>query len=60
MSLLHENYIIVYSNKAHNNIAFVCKSHYVDCLINELGIDNSLGSLTNTTTTLTKEEIRKS
>jgi hypothetical protein len=27
MSLLHDKYIIVYSNKAHNNIAFVCKSH---------------------------------
>ena len=58
MSLLQDKYIIVYSNKAHNNIAFVCKSHYVDCLINELGIDNSLGNLTYTSTTLTKEEIR--
>ena len=27
MSLLHDKYIIVYYNKAHNNIAFVCKSH---------------------------------
>ena len=49
---------IFYSNKADNNIAFVCKSHYVDCLINELGIDNSLGNPTYTPTTHTKEEIR--
>ena len=27
MSLLHDKYIIVYSNKAHNNIVCVCKSH---------------------------------
>ena len=36
---------------------FVCKSHYIDCLIKELGIDNSLGNPTYTPTTLTKEEI---
>ena len=58
MSLFHDKYIIVYSNKTDNNIAFVCKSHYVDCLINEIGIDNSLGNPTYTSTTLTKEEIR--
>jgi hypothetical protein len=58
MSLFHDKYIIVYSNKADNNIAFVCKSHYVDCLINELGIDNSLRNPTYTPTTHTKEEIR--
>ena len=58
MSLFHDKYSIVYSNKADNNIAFVCKSHYVDCLINEIGIDNSLGNPTYTPTTLTKEEIR--
>ena len=52
MSVFHDKYIIVYSNKADNNIAFVCKSHYVDCLINELGIDNSLGNPTYTPTTL--------
>jgi hypothetical protein len=35
----------------------VCKSHYTDCLIKELGIDNSLGNPTYTPTTPTKEEI---
>ena len=35
----------------------VCKSYYVDCLIKELGIDNSLGYPTYTPTTLTEEEI---
>jgi len=42
---------------APNNIVFVCKSHDIDCLIKELGIDNSLGNPTYTPTTLTKEEI---
>jgi len=40
-----------------NNIVFVCKSHCIDCLIKELGIDNSLGNPTYTPTTHTKEEI---
>jgi hypothetical protein len=35
----------------------VCKSHFIDCLIKELSIDNSLGTPTYTPTTLTKEEI---
>ena len=40
-----------------NNIVFVFKSHYIECLIKELGIDNSLGNPTYTPTTRTKEEI---
>ena len=35
----------------------MCKSHYIDCFIKELGIDNSLVNPTYTPTTLTKEEI---
>ena len=41
MSLLHDKYVIVSA----------------DCLIKELGIDNSTGNLTYTPTTLTKEKI---
>jgi len=41
LSLLHDKYIIVSADKSPNNIAFVCKSHYIDCLIKELGIDKS-------------------
>jgi len=57
LSLLHDKYVIVSADKAPNNIVFVCKSHYVDCLIKELSIDNSLDNPTYTPTTLTKEEI---
>ena len=35
----------------------LCKSHYIDCLLKELGIDNSLGNPAYTPTTLTKEKI---
>ena len=37
---------------------FLCVNHnYIDCLIKELGIDNSLGNPTYTPITLTNEEI---
>ena len=55
MPLLHDKYIIVSADKAPNNT--VLKWHSIDCLITELGIDNSLGNTTYTSTTLTKEEI---
>jgi hypothetical protein len=57
LSLLHDKHVIIPADKAPNNIVVVCKSHYIDCLIKELGIDNSLGNPTYTLTTLTKEEI---
>jgi len=44
-------------DKAPNNIVFVCKSHYVDCLIKKYGTHNSLGNPTYTLTTLTKGKI---
>ena len=53
----HEKYVAVPVNNASNNIIFLCKSHYVYCLVKELSIDNSLGNPTYTLTTLTKEEI---
>ena len=55
MSLLHDKYVIVSADKAPNNIIFVCKSHYINCLIKELGIDNLLGNSTYTVTTLTRK-----
>jgi hypothetical protein len=56
LSLLHDKYVIVSADKAPSNIVFVCKSHYIDCLIKELGIDNSLGNPTYSPTTHTIEE----
>ena len=57
LSLLHDKYVIVSADKAPSNIVFVCKLHYIDCVIKELSIHNSLGNPAYTPTTLTKEEI---
>jgi hypothetical protein len=57
LSLLHDKYVIVPADKAPKDIVCVYKSHYIDCLIKELGIHNSLGNPTYTPTTHTKEEI---
>ena len=54
---INYKYVIVSADKAPNNIVFVCKSYYKDCLIKELGIDTLVGNPTYTPTTLTKEEI---
>ena len=54
---LHDKYVVVPANKAPNDILFVCKSHYIDCLIKELCIDNLPGHLTYFQTILPKEEV---
>jgi hypothetical protein len=58
LSSLHDKYVIVPAEKASNNIVFVCKSYYFDCLIKELGINSNTSS--NTTykpTSFDKDEI---
>jgi hypothetical protein len=57
LSHLHDKYVVVPADKATNNILCVCKSHYIDCLITELGIDNLPGSLTYFPTILQNEEV---
>jgi hypothetical protein len=37
---------IVPADKASNNIVFVCKSYYFECLIKELGINSNTSSNT--------------
>ena len=58
LSSLHDKYVIVPADKASNNIVFVCKSYYYECLIKELGINSNTSS--NTTykpTSFDKDEI---
>ena len=58
LSSLHDKYVIVPADKASNNIVFVCKSYYFECLIKELGINSNTSS--NTTykpTSFDKDEI---
>jgi hypothetical protein len=55
---MSRKYVIVPADKAFNNIVFVCKSYYFECLIKELGINNNTSS--NTTykpTSFDKDEI---
>jgi hypothetical protein len=55
---LHEEYVdFVPAEKACNNIVVVCKTHYYNCILNELGIGSAFGNLTYTTTTHSKDEI---
>ncbi|XP_055999877.1 uncharacterized protein LOC130046520 isoform X1 [Ostrea edulis] len=54
---LHEEYVLVPADKASNNIVFVCKAHYYNCILNELGISSTFGNHTFTPTALSKDEI---
>ena len=38
-------------------LTIVCKKHYIDCQIKEIGINNTLGNPTYTLSTPTKQEI---
>ena len=58
LSSLHDKYVIAPADKASNNIVFVCKSYYFECLIKEFGINSNTSS--NTTykpTSFDKDEI---
>ena len=57
MSFLHDKFVIVPADKAPNNIVFVCKRHYIDCLMKELGINNTHGNPTYSPVTIPKEDI---
>ena len=55
---LHDKYVIVPVDKASNNIVFVCKSYYYECLIKEIGINNNTsGNTTYKPTSFDKDEI---
>jgi hypothetical protein len=57
LNILHEEYVLVPADKACNNIVFVCKAHYCQCIINELGINSTTGNRTYTPTTFSRDEI---
>jgi hypothetical protein len=49
--------VLVPADKASNNIVFVCKKYYYECLLDELGFTSTSGNTTYTRTNLTKDEI---
>ena len=57
LSGLHEKYVIVPADKASNNIVFVCKQYYVECLVNELGLNTTTGNSAYTLTGFSKGEV---
>jgi hypothetical protein len=54
---LHDNFVLNPADKASNNIFFVCKNNYYECLLNELGFTSTSGNPTYTRANLTKNEI---
>ena len=57
LSRLHENFVIVPADKASNNYTFVCKRHYVDILIEELGLHSLPGNPTYNMTDFSASEV---
>jgi hypothetical protein len=54
---LHGELVLVPADKACNNIVVVCKAHYYNCILNELGIYSTFGNPTYTPTALSKDKI---
>ena len=52
---IHENFV----DKASNNIVFVCKTHYINCLMEELGMSTMTGNPTYNLTAMSKNEFYK-
>ena len=54
---IHEKFVVVPADKASNNIVFVCKTHYINCLMEELGMSTMTGNPTYNLTAISKDEI---
>ena len=57
LTTLQNNYVIVPADKAPNNVVFICKKYYIECLLKELDISGNLSNKTYTPTCLSKQEI---
>lgn len=44
LDILHDQYVLVPADKAENNIVFFCKSHYINCILEELGFISASGN----------------
>ena len=56
LSKLHDNFIFVPADKASNNIVFMCKKYYFQCLIQERGFMQSRNP-TYSSTTFSESEV---
>ena len=60
LSYLHSKYVFVPADKAPNNVIIICKWHYIETLIKELGLDNCstpTGNSTYTSYQMSSEDI---
>ena len=56
---IHEKFIIVPADKAFNNIVFVCKTHYINCLMEELDMSTLTGNPTYNLTAMSRTKFYK-
>ena len=54
---IHEKFVVVPADKASNNIVFVCKTHYINCLMEELDMSTMTEKPTYNLTAMSKDEI---
>ena len=54
---IHEKFVVVPADKASNNIVFVCKTHCINCLMEEIGMSTMTGNPTYNLTAMSKEDI---
>ena len=54
---IHKKFVVVPADKASNNIVFVCKTHYINCLMEDLGMSTMAGNPTYNLTAMSKDEI---
>ena len=54
---IHEKFVVVPADKASNNIVFVCKTQYVNGLMEELGMSTMTGNPTYNLAAMFKDEI---
>ena len=57
LSELHDQFVLVPADKASNNIVFVCKKYYFNCLIQELGLNSNSNNPTYKATTFSESEV---
>ena len=53
---IHVKFVVVPAGKASNNIVFICKTYYINCLMEELGMSIMTGNPTYNPTTMSKDE----
>ena len=55
---IYDKYVVVLADKASNNVVCVCKTHYIQCFVSELGMgSNGKQNKTYQITNFSKQEI---